>query len=615
VDSSWQLALTNAFLEGAKFGRDFVFTHGPWGFIAEPRGDPRIYPWLVSTRLLIAAGVACGIAFIGVTRIPLRVARWAWIGVLLLLADPTTVAPMLLFIISTHIRDDQRRVSYFTVVLLVLSCALAMWVKFTFCIIVVALCCLSAVQDLLHRKLPLVAISTAAASFGFWILARQSLLNLPEYFRNSLYVAESYSNAMASGGPRWQVVWGALICIGTVVAYAVVVWKNWRLLLGAAWVCLFCFLNFKQAFGRQDEYHIWLGVIDGLLPGALILLAGAGLFDRTKISLPGRWTTLPVLAVPVISCVLLPNIELTTQAGAERVHNLAWRIRATLSQRTPSRRMMAYRRDLESIRQGKGLRPIHGTADFFPNDLAEVFASGAMPRLRPALQGYASYNSQLTGMNAAYLHSPRRPDSVLFDIDPIDHNYPALEDPLSVLAYLSCYEPTGFAGKYLLLGATICHEPNRQLFLDARIAAGERVTVPSNSGPIWAEIELVPTTAGELAQFVYHLPSAELAVETETQQQRKYRLTKDPAKAGFLLSPVLYNVVSFASLYSQDHFDTAATVRNMMVSFPFTGDRYYKGTIHLRLYTLRVPERDIQKLLPTTTLHFASSVRSQFGNP
>src|SRR5215831_10830070 len=64
VDWSWQTALTNAFLDGAQFGRDFVFTYGPWGFIAEPRGDPRIYPWLVSIRLLIAAGFASGVALI-----------------------------------------------------------------------------------------------------------------------------------------------------------------------------------------------------------------------------------------------------------------------------------------------------------------------------------------------------------------------------------------------------------------------------------------------------------------------------------------------------------------------------------------------------------------------
>src|SRR5262249_9423082 len=109
VEWSWQMALTNAFLEGAQFGRDFVFTYGPWGFIAEPRGDPRIYPWLVATRLLIAAGFASGVALIAVARIPFRAARWAWIGTVLLLAVPTAVAPMLLFIVSTHLKNEQRR--------------------------------------------------------------------------------------------------------------------------------------------------------------------------------------------------------------------------------------------------------------------------------------------------------------------------------------------------------------------------------------------------------------------------------------------------------------------------------------------------------------------------
>src|SRR5262245_38171503 len=151
VDPSWQIALSNAFLDGAQFGRDFVFTYGPWGFVAEPRGNPRIYPWLVLIRFLIAAGVASGIALIGVTRIPLRTVRWTWTGALLLLAVPIAVAPMLLFIICTHLKDDQRRVGYFTVGLLVLSCAVVMWTKFTLCIIIIALCCLSAVQDILHK--------------------------------------------------------------------------------------------------------------------------------------------------------------------------------------------------------------------------------------------------------------------------------------------------------------------------------------------------------------------------------------------------------------------------------------------------------------------------------
>jgi hypothetical protein len=614
VEWSWQIALTNAFLDGAQFGRDFVFTYGPWGFVAEPRGDPRIYPWLVSIRLLIAAGFASGVALIGVARIPSRIARWAWIGALLLLAAPTVVAPMLLFIVSTHLKNDQRRVWYFPTGLLVLSCALVMWVKFTLLIVILALCCLSAIQDLLNRKLPLIAGSVTVAGLGFWILAGQSLSNLPEYFRNSRYVAGSYSSAMALSGPRWQLFWGALVCFCVVAGYAVSVGKKWKLLPGAVWICLFCFLNFKQAFVRQDDYHVWLGLIDALLPGALILLGGAGLLNRMKSLVPAsRWFNplfSAVVAIPVVSCVLLPSIELATDTGAERVQGLAWKIRAVLSQATSSRRIAAYRRDLEIVRRKNGIQPIHGTADFFPNDLSEVSASGATPRLRPAVQGYASYNAHLTAMNAAFLHSSRRPDSVLFEVNPIDTNYPALEDPLSVLTYLSCYEPTGFTGKYLVLGATNCHETPRQLLLESRITPEQRLTVPPATGPIWAEIEVDYSALGGLAQFAFRTPAAELAVETET-QQRKYRLTLESAKTGFLLSPVLRDAVSFARLYNRDQVDRRTNVRSIMVDFPFK--RYYQQTVSVRLYTLQVPHRDLQQVLTPSTIQLARSVRSQLG--
>src|SRR5215467_189941 len=163
---------------------------------------------------------------------------------------------------------------------------------------------------------------------------------------------------------------------------------------------------------------------------------------------------------------------------------------------------------------------MHGTADFFPNDLSEVAASGAEPRLRPALQAYASYNAHLTGMNAAFLHGPRRPDSVFFEVNPIDGSYPTLEDPLSVLAYLSCYEPTGFTGNFLVLGATNCRDITRHLVLESRIAPEQWLTVPPATGPVWAEIEIDYNMVGAFAQLAFHTPAAELVVETETQQRR-----------------------------------------------------------------------------------------------
>jgi hypothetical protein len=419
---------------------------------------------------------------------------------------------------------------------------------------------------------------------------------------------------MALAGPRWQLFWGVLVCFCLVAAYAVAVGKNWKLLPGAVWICVFCFINFKQAFVRQDDYHVWLGVIDALLPAALILLAGAGLLNRMKGLAPAsQWSNRlisAIVAILVISCVLFPSIELATASGSERVRGLGSKIHAMLSQTTSSRRLAAYRRDLEIVRRKNGIRPIHGTADFFPNDLSEVFASGAAPRLRPALQGYASYNPNLTAMNAGFLHSSRRPDAVLFDINPIDGNYPTIEDPLSVLAYLGCYQPTGFTGKFLMLGATSCRETPRKLLLESRVAPGQRLVIPPVTGPIWAEINIDYNAIGRLAQFAFRTPAAELAVETET-QQRQYGLTLESARTGFLLSPVLRDVVAFAGLYDREQSDTRTQVRSMIVDFPFK--RYYQQTVHVRLYTLQVPERNLREVLTPPTIQFARSVRSQLG--
>src|ERR1035438_10749028 len=51
LDQSWETALVEQFLRHAQCGTDLVFTYGPWGFLAEPRGNPAIYPDRKSTRL------------------------------------------------------------------------------------------------------------------------------------------------------------------------------------------------------------------------------------------------------------------------------------------------------------------------------------------------------------------------------------------------------------------------------------------------------------------------------------------------------------------------------------------------------------------------------------
>src|SRR5262249_3744523 len=153
-------------------------------------------------------------------------------------------------------------------------------------------------------------------------------------------------------------------------------------------------------------------------------------------------------------------------------------------------------------------------------------------------------------------------------------------------------------------------EITRQLLSESRAAPGQRIMIPPATGPIWAEIEIDYNALGRLAQFALRTPAPELAVETET-QQRRYRLNLESAKTGFLLSPVLRDVITFAGIYNRERSDSRAMVRSVIVDFPYK--KYYEQTVHIRLYTLHVAEQNLQQVLTPYTIQFARSVRSQLG--
>src|SRR5690606_9230567 len=60
-DPSWHLILSDAWLHDRQFGRDIIFTWGPWGFLSMPYVLAEIVPLKVGFELvsnfLIAAGV------------------------------------------------------------------------------------------------------------------------------------------------------------------------------------------------------------------------------------------------------------------------------------------------------------------------------------------------------------------------------------------------------------------------------------------------------------------------------------------------------------------------------------------------------------------------------
>ena len=618
VDASWQFVLTSAFLRGSQFGRDVMFTYGPWSFLAEPRGNPGIYPWLVSGRLLLACALIFGCARIAFDRLTTW-RRWGWMLAIILLANPVLVLPVLLLALCKDRLTSQRRAGRAIVALLVVACGLTAWVKFTALILVLALFATLLAHDLIRQRRPLVAVGLLASMIVFWLLAGQSMATLPSYLHSGLSLSISYSNAMASGGENWVWIVSGLYCLWLIVALTIYLLeaRDWRNVPMFVWAILYIFLGFKQAFVRQDDFHFWFGMFGAILPGTLIILGAGGCIEGSgnlelrhgllrSIGRASRSFTLILGGVFLIFALDRPT-------GRIHLRQFASNVASVFSQPTPSRRARADALEREILRRADPIGPVRGTVDFFPDNIAVLAANRIPMELRPEPQAYSAYNKFLTSSNASRLRSPERPDSVVFDIAPIDERYPTISDSLSVLSLLSCYKPVGFTGRYLLLSSADCIPISRTLLVETTVEAGKQILVPKIDSPIWVQIETSHSVLETVSSAFLRLPPLQLTIDTEF-YRKVFAIPDELGSVGFLLSPLVSDPISFA-LLSAGKTDSPSDIRAIGVSRGKMAGRFLgRRPIQVRLYAVSIPTRsDVNNIVPPLMLQLARTARSQVG--
>jgi hypothetical protein len=616
-DSSWQFLLTTAFRQGAQFGRDIVYNYGPWALVVVSRGDSGGYLWLVAGRLLFACAMVFGIARIASRHLS-GWRRAAWMALVLAVANPPLVVPLVLLVDRGWGKPSTGQAGRTVTTLLILACGLAMWTKFTAFVLIAVLCAVLLARDVLCSRWPVPTGGILLSAAFFWKLAGQSLSALPSFVRTNLSLALSYSEAQAVPGKKWVILTGTLLC-------ALVVWAaaldlvGRRVLLDVpafAFIVFFIFVGFKEAFVRQDSFHLLDGMVGSVFPAAFVILAasppawpGRGLQSGEGLRhmlATVNWTVLLVLGA------IFSSYLLETDAGRWVVSDVASSLTSVFRMPTPSARTAAGERDREQLRHADPIDPIPGTTDLFPDRVGILAANGLSMRLRPVPQAFVAINEFLTGLNASFLRGPKRPDHVLFEIAPIDGRHPMVEDPLSLLALLSCYQPAGFTGHYLLLDAAGCLEVQRTLILDTNIDPGKPVQIPPTATePIWAEIVASPSAVEAISKTLLHLPPLQLAVNTDG-QHTLFTLPRELAKVGFLLSPNVPDPVSFGLLYSQHLMNLP--VRSFAVDWTEgIRRRLFRRPAHIRLYSLSLPRRGNTAIPSPLLVQYARTVRAEAG--
>ena len=612
LDESWNAALNRAFAAEMQFGKDFVYTYGPYGFLLAPRSFPETYSDLMVGRLFIGLVMGIGLFSLGVY-------CWnthAWSTLFLvpfLFFFPNSGIPLDSFFVTLvtlplllYFYVNQGKLT-FVLLLLLIGSALVGLVKHTYLTLGGFFMLLIAIDEVFHRRrFPVILMVYGGAVLGFWVLAGQSLGNFFPFLINSSEMVKGFSEAMGTPGPVIEIV-SYLISVGFffgLMGMAILKRRNTFEFLPIIGLALIFFLIFKGSFVRHDAHAIHSAtttipiacLFSALLwPSVSQLSVG---IQKLKIKIP---------FILISWLVLFMNASLIfqhyTNHGYPQYFSQAIAY-ITITGNSALRHLSSqsnlqgiYKESLENIRKNNPLPEISGTTDLYPFGTAVIFAYGLPYKPRPVIQSFAAYTGKLAELNAAHLRAAEAPESILFAVQTIDNRWPSSDDGLSWPELLTRYDIRDMTTHYLLLKRRAI--PLNYSIVPLKehlVKMQEWIELPedSQSAAIWMKLDARPTLIGKLTTTLFRLPPLYLEVETADGRLQTYRILADIANSGHLLSPLVKDSLEFAFLASQsgEKFLNNSRIRRMRLVTENWGALAYPQYYLLTLSRLDFPRQD-----------------------
>ncbi|MBB5864296.1 hypothetical protein [Xanthomonas sp. 3058] len=548
LDGAWAYAMNVATAEHLRFGSDIIFTFGPLASVYTLVYYPATDGLMIGGSLLIAIALfACLFAIVPPRRrmllllLPVVISLgWGRDAVFLFL-------PLLLPYVVTRGMERGRP---YTVTLCVLAAAIGILplVKGNFSVLMVFATIIGMI--VCWRSSPRTAIMIIAvelfAMVSAWLIAGQMLADLPRYVIAQAPIISGYIDGMSVQG-HWREL-AVFIAFGVLLlGVSGLAWcrRHWY---APILISAYLFIAFKSGFVRHDA-HALVSAVALVYIGLLLCLTQ----DRGKKAAFAFVASL--VGWGLISSTYMPvSWDTSTARLAEMVRKPAHGIWVRLSQ--PGLLQVQFKNMAAHLGARPPFMGYKGVADVYPWDVGSLIAAGAVWKPRPILQSYSAYTPSLLKANAAHLASDP-PPRVYFNVDPIDHRYPALEDGMSWLSLLGSFTPKAINGGYAILERTNPGKPALKPQTPEQVDAsmGQEVAVVGSDQPVWVTMEIRQTLAGKLFSMLYKPPKLSLRVRYESGETADFRLVAGMTQTGFLLSPTVADAKDFVALgstYRQD---------------------------------------------------------------
>jgi hypothetical protein len=611
IDDSWTQVLHVGFERRWQFGRDIVFTFGPWGFLCGGYYPPTfvisVIVWAMLAVVFWWAGWRLACHFSGN-----KFLSWLWLAGFTGMAnlyfgqsfDIRCVAWVLL-LLFLHFFVEDRSITA-RQALLAVALGLLSLVKFTSLIEATVVVGVIAADNIFRqRRFPWIALLFAGGILFFWVAAGQHLSLFWSFLLHSRQLTDGYTEALQYGVTKTLFVIGFLSAAAMIVALTgYVTWRRHRHfgVFPVAGMGAILFLTFKHGFVRSDSIHETTAALSLLVAALACLAVVWPVLQREK-----KWS-LPADLLLVAGILFFTSITFTSWLPGgglltQFVHTFSVRnFLAPMNALTKTGFLRKiYGQNLADIRKQFPLPAVEGDADIYPWNQMALFAGGLSYHPRPVFQSYSAYTPEMAELNAAFLRSNRAASNILFEIDPLNGRYPSLDDGLSWPELLTRYDIADTNGTFLLLKrAGTPREYHLTRVEEMTIHFGKAFTLPSTTNaPLWAEMEINESLLGTVAEALYKPAILRLMVSLRDGRQIYFRLVPGEARGGFILSPLIGDKASFVSLASTDGWSNLSglevTAITISAATKSGSTLCYESPVKLRLYRLDFPRQDLNK--------------------
>lgn len=580
LDGSWQLVLGYAWEHGFIFGRDIVYTYGPWGWLTTLYFHPATYEPRVIWEVLEKAIAAVMLVWLaGNLSVLRRIALVA--AALLLLPLFQDTLPMLLVagLVLWCTGAESRSPASLTAIGALLGFLSLQ--KFTY--LLLAACGSGGLIALWlfrrdTRSLVWFAGAEVAALIAAWTAAGQPLLMLPLFLQRTGWIASGYPYAMYWDESATVFRFGVL---AGVLYLALVWWRASRERVIVALVLTGCgLLSWKHGFTRADGHTFGFFLCMTFAGIAAPALSRVVSPVRTGLSwaLVAAALAGSIAAVPEIMTNVGPLLRLHWTENAHTLLNL--RSHRTQLEQSLAAQQSAHR--LPAVQQAVG----HSSVDQFGYEQAVLLFNRLNYRPRPVFQSFHAYSGPLARLNEASYLGDAAPEFTLTRLQTIDGRFPALDDAALLPRLVTDHDLVVAENGFLLLRhrrtpATL----DGTMFASGRLRYGiEEHTFAGRDGrAIWAKIDAPLSWIGWLRAFFYKPPEVRLVVQDSDGAENSFRLVVPAARAGFLLSPVLADTNALERLLT--HRSGVAT-RRVRVEIDPNEARYFLRRARFEFATL-----------------------------